>query len=59
MAKFYEKTLARHGGKYSPTIPHVAKMMRIICKILTAREKYESCNEDLYRRKLARLGTKN
>lgn len=60
MAKFYEKTLARHGGKYSPTIPHVAnKMMRIIWKILTAHEKYESCNEDLYRRKLARLGTKN
>ena len=59
MEKFFEKTMTRHGSNYSVSITHVAnKMIRIIWKMLTARERYESCNEDLYSRKLQRLAAR-
>ena len=46
---FYQNAKARHGGNHPIAITHVAnKMVRIIWKMLTAREPYESRNADRY-----------
>ena len=46
---FYQKAKARHGDNHPIAITHVAnKMVRIIWKMLTAREPYESHNADRY-----------
>ena len=53
---FYQNAKARHGGNHPIAITHVAnKMVRIIWKMLTAREPYESRNADRYARKLKRM----
>ena len=53
---FYQNAKARHGGNHPIAITHVAnKMVRIIWKMLTAKEPYESRNADRYARKLKRM----
>ena len=53
---FYQNAKARHGDSHPIAITHVAnKMVRIIWKMLTAREPYESRNADRYARKLKRM----
>ena len=53
---FYQNAKARHGGSHPIAITHVAnKMVRIIWKMLTAKEPYESSNADRYARKLKRM----
>ena len=53
---FYQKAKIRHGGNHPIAITHVAnKMVRIIWKMLTAKEPYEPCNADRYARKLKRM----
>ena len=53
---FYQKAKARHGDNHPIAITHVAnKMVRIIWKMLTAREPYESHNADRYAKKLKRM----
>ena len=53
---FYEKCKKRHGGKHVIAITHVAnKMLRIIWKMLTLKEPYESRNAQLYDKKMKRM----
>ena len=53
---FYEKCKKRHGGKHVIAITHVAnKMLRIIWKMLTLKEPYESRNAQLYGKKMKRM----
>ena len=53
---FYLKTKIRHGGNHPIAITHVAnKMVRIIWKMLTAKEPYESHNASRYARKMRRM----
>ena len=53
---FYQNAKTRHGGNHPIAITHVAnKMVRIIWKMLTAKEPYESRNADRYARKLKRM----
>ena len=53
---FYQNAKARHGGNHPIAITHVAnKMVRIIWKMLTAKEPYESRNADRYARKMKRM----
>lgn len=56
MKAIYESARKRHGGKHTLAIIVVAnKMITIMWHILTTRTPYESRNQDLYERKLARL----
>ena len=56
MRLFYERTMERHGRCHAVVITHVAnKMLRIIWKMLTAREEYDSRDTKLCKRKLDRI----
>ena len=53
---FYQKAKTRHGGNHPIAITHVAnKMVRIIWKMLTAKEPYESHNASRYAKKMRRM----
>ena len=53
---FYQNAKTRHGGNHPIAITHVAnKMVRIIWKMLTAKEPHESRNADRYARKMKRM----
>ena len=53
---FYQHVKTRHGDNHPIAITHVAnKMVRIIWKMLTAREPYESHNAGRYAKKMRRL----
>jgi len=54
MKEFYQSVCKRHPPKVA--LAHVAqKMMRIVWHMLYTRTKYQNTNEDLYKRKIARL----
>ena len=53
---FYQNVKTRRGDNHQIAIAHVAnKIIRIIWKMLTAREPYESHNKDRYARKMERM----
>ena len=53
---FYQNVKTRHGDNHSIAITHVAnKMARIIWKMLTAKEPYESHNAGRYAKKMRRM----
>ncbi|MCE2498055.1 MAG: hypothetical protein J4F28_03520, partial [Nitrosopumilaceae archaeon] len=57
MKAAYEPARRRHADRHMLGIVVVAhKMATIMWHMLKNRTPYESCNEDPYRRKLARLG---
>ena len=53
---FYQNAKTRHGGNHPIAITHVAnKMVRIIWKMLTAQEPYESHDASRYAKKMKRM----
>ena len=57
MQAYFERVMKRHAGRRPVSIPHVAhKMIHIIWHMLSKNEPYAQRNEDLYSRKLMRLG---
>ena len=53
---FYQRAKIRHSCNHPIAITHVVnKMIRIIWKMLTAKEPYESRNKDRYARKMERM----
>ena len=59
MKAIYETARRRHAGLHGPAIIVVAnKMINIAWYLLRSRTPYESRNENLYKRKLARLERK-
>ena len=56
MKAVYESAKKRHAGKHAPAIIVVAnKMITIMWYMLHTKTPYQSRNEGLYRRKLARM----
>ena len=53
---FYQNAKTRHGGNHSIAITHVAnKIVRIIWKMLTAKEPYESHDASRHAKKMERM----
>ena len=53
---FYQNAKTRHGGNHPIAITHMAnKMVRIIWKMLTAKEPYEPHDASRYAKKMKRM----